>query len=130
MFDRIYQSAYSFRKRFSLKPDVDASTVKLSEEIGELADELNWLRYYESSGVFRSEEERLPLKRRVVEEFADVVYSGVNMLIALGIQQQELEEILEAIAAKNDAKNLTNCSVVDGVVVRNEKLGNGTQSKS
>lgn len=123
MLERLIQSAIAFRLRFNLPDDVYGSMEKLGEEISELQEALIQYRYYDHGGFFRSEAERHHFKQAAILEFIDVIYAGVNLFLALGFNLPTISGYVESVIKKNDEKNLSNCTVVNGQVVRNEKLG-------
>jgi len=123
MLEKLFQSAIAFRMRFSLPNDVDSSARKVFEEMAELNEAIIQYQYYQRNGFFRDSTERYQYSQQVVLEFIDVIYAGVNLCIALGFSLPLVSGYVQSIITKNDEKNLSNCTVVDGMVVRNEKLG-------
>ena len=103
-FVNMYESSYDLLSRFGIPINIYRATLKLQEEVQEFFEAV----------------EKQDLDNAVLEA-CDVITSLISTLYNLNITEDELIGAMRSTYLKNDAKTWETHTVINGMIVRQEK---------
>lgn len=104
-FTNLYDSAHYLIDRFDVNLDRTTAWTKFMEEVEELANEV-------AGGDSDS----------VAAEAVDVIVTIINVLRPCGVTEDQLIYWMRETYVKNDTKNWDTHTVIDGLIIRKDKL--------
>jgi len=112
-FNQIWTSSTGLLKRFDLVPPFRKAYLKFQEESFEMTEALFKLA---------SNRRNRPYRQDAAEEIADVLVTVLNLAYSAGLTEEEIEQAVTAVCAKNDLKSDKTHVVENGFIKRIQQV--------